>query len=222
LEENDMKKVFLIIVSSLIFFALTVNFSFAQGFGKKWGIGPRISYIMASENTVEGVNYKPDAAPLFEGNVTWFPINWFSLEFSAGYAKTDINGEVLGISLDFADFEQIPILLTGRFNWWNRSENLTLYGGGGIGYYVNDAKLSDFFSAALPGTKLSADDSIGFHFAGGVEWFLTSNWALNLDLKYTINKTDFTLTVPGFAPDPAEFDLNAFIGGIGIKYYFYF
>lgn len=175
---------------------------------------------MASENTIEGVSFEPDAAPLFEGNLTMFPINWFSLEFSAGYTKTDINNDDFGVSLDFAEFKQIPLLLTGRFHWWNRSENFTLYGGGGIGYYINDAEISDLFSTAVPGTKLSADDSFGFHLAGGLEWFIASNWALNLDLKYTINKADFTLTVPGFAPDSAEFDLNAFIGGVGIKYYF--
>jgi len=68
--------------------------------------------------------------------------------------------------------------------------------------------------------NLSADDSFGFHAAGGVEWFLTPSWALNFDLKYIINKADFILTVPGLSPDAAEFDLNAFVGGIGVKYYF--
>jgi opacity protein-like surface antigen len=193
---------------------------FAQGLAKKWGIGPRISFFSISENTVEGVKYKPDAAPFIEGNLTWFPINWFSLEFSAGYTKTDVKAEVLGVSMDFAEFDLIPLLLSARFHWWNRRDNFTIYGGGGLGYYINEAKLSSLFSSAIPGMKLSADDSFGFHFAAGVEWLFTSNWALNLDLKYTINKADFVLIVPGLPPDTAELDLNAFGGGIGMKYYF--
>jgi len=199
---------------------LFVNVSFAQGPDKKWGVGARLSYYTPDDTTIEGVKFDPDETILFEGNLTWLPINWLSLEFTVGYGKTDIDAEVMGLSVEFGEIEQIPLLLTGRLHWWSSDSKFTLYGGGGIGYYINDFSLSSIFLTVEPGLSVDADDSFGFHLAAGLEYFIADNWAFNLDLKYIWNEADFDTSVSGVPAGTDEIDLDAFLFGIGIKYYF--
>ena len=204
------------LVTLLLFF---VNVSFAQGPDKKWGIGARISYIAPDDTTLDGAKLDPDESAFFEGNLTWLATPWLSLEFTAGYTKTDTNAEALGVSFEFGELEQIPLLLTGRFHWWNSGSTLTLYGGGGIGYYLNDFEFSSIVISTFPGSTVDADDSFGFHLAAGLEWFFADSWAVNIDLKYIWNEADFTSTVPGIGTGSDEIDLDAFVVGLGIKYY---
>jgi outer membrane protein len=220
-----MRKKIIIGLCAAALLLLYVNVSFAQGPDKKWGIGARISYYAPDDTTIEGVKYDPDETALFEGNLTWLPINWLSLEFTVGYAKTDINAEALGVSLEFGEFKQVPLLLTGRLHWWSSDSKFTFYGGGGIGYYLNDFEVSSLFASGIPslgvpGLSVDADDSFGFHLAVGLEYFVAQNWAFNLDLKYIWNEADITTTATGFSPEKDELDLDAFVFGIGIKYYF--
>jgi outer membrane protein W len=142
----------------------------------------------------------------------------FSLEFSAGFTSSNLNGEVLGIPME-ADFSQYPLLLTGRVHWWNKPLNFTLYGGGGVGYYVQSVTLPVMQTLAIPGLSVKPDDGFGLHVTGGFEWFFTKRWALNLDMKYIWNRSDFTLNIPGTTPITEEFDFDTFATYIGIKFY---
>jgi outer membrane protein W len=207
----------------LLFFA---DISFAQpDFTKKLGVGARISFYRLDDTTLSGVEYDPDTTPFFEGNLTWFPINWFSLEFAAGYVNSNVDAGVLGLSLEYGEFEQFPILLTARFHHWMNGftpeSKLTFYGGGGMGFYINDFSLSSQFATALPGSSLSVDDSLGFHAAAGLEYFFNDSWALNFDLKYIWNEADTTSFVPGLGVGLEDLSLDTFAGGIGLKFYFW-
>lgn len=216
-----MSKKIVIVFCSVTLFFLSSNFCFAQPPDNNWGIGARISYYVPDDSTIDTTKFDPDDGILFEGNLTWFPINWLSLEFTGGYTETDVNLEEPGFySGDFGELEQIPLLLTGRLHWWSSDSSFTIYGGGGIGYYLNDISVSSTFLAVNPGFTIDADDSFGFHIAAGLEWFFTANWALNLDLKYIWNEADFDRRSPSDPPATEEIDLDAFVVGIGIKYYF--
>jgi outer membrane protein len=216
-----MSKRIAIVLCLVILLLFSSNFGFAQP-PDKWGIGGRISYYAPDEFTAEGDTWDPDAGVLLEGNITYFVNNWFSLELGAGYTKSDVDvkdGET-GLSIDFGELEQIPILLTGRLHYWFSNSKITLYAGGGVGYYINDFELSGLLQAAFPGSTLDADNSFGFHVNGGVAFFVTDNVALDLDLKYVWNEADFTQTDPGDPPETAEFDLDAIVVGFSIKYFF--
>lgn len=217
-----MTKRIAIVLCSVALSFLSGNFGFAQPPDNNWGIGARLSYYAPDDDTtIEGDKVDPDEGILFEGNLTWFPLNWLSLEFAGGYTKTDVDLQESGGSpFDFGELEQIPLLLTGRIHWWTSDSRFTLYGGGGIGYYINDFSLSDLVRSAEPGFSVDADDSFGFHLAAGVEWFVAPGWALNLDLKYVWNEADFDSTKGGGSPETDEIDLDAFVVGIGVKYYF--
>ena len=213
-----MKKPVLAVGCLLFFLLLTANVSFAGGLENPFGLGGRISYYTSKENMLGDVKFELGGAALVEYNVTWFPAKLFSLEFSAGYTSSGISGEVLGVPMS-ADFDQYPLLLTGRVHWWNNRSNFTLYGGGGLGYYVKNIRLPSMQTPAIPGLSVDSDDGFGYHAAGGLEWFFTKRWALNLDLKYIWHSADFTLKIPGTAPLTDEFDFDTFATYLGIKFY---
>jgi len=216
-----MSKRIAVVLCSVTLLLFSSNFGFAQPLGK-WGIGGRISYYAPDEFRAEGDTWDPDEGVLLEGNISYFVNNWFSLELGAGYTRSDVDlkdGKT-GLSIDFGELEQIPILLTGRLHYWFSNSKITLYAGGGVGYYINDFELSGSVSAEFPVSTLDADDSFGFHVNGGMESFLTDKVALDLDLKYVWNEADFTQTDPGEAPESAEIDLDAFVVGVSIKYFF--
>jgi outer membrane protein len=211
------KIIIAICVVALSFFF--VNVSFAQGPDKKWGIGARISFLAPEDDTVEGIKFDPDTTALFEGIAQYLVNEWFSLELGVGYSKTDVDAEAFGLSLDFGEFEQIPIRLTGRFHYWFANSRATLYGGGGVGYYINDFELSSLVISAVPSASADVDDSFGFHVNAGVEFFFTDNMALDLDLKYVWSEADFDFR-DSSGVDTVEMDLNGFVVGISLKYLF--
>jgi len=215
-----MRKRIVVVLCSVNLILLSSNFGFAQPPDNNWGIGARISYYVPDDTTIDETKIDPDEGILIEGNLTWFPMKWLSLEFAGGYTETDVNIEEPGLSEEFGELEQIPLVLTGRVHWWSSDSNFTIYGGGGIGYYINDFSLSGLVMSREPGLSVDADDSFGFHLAAGLEWFFSAKWAFNLDLKYVWNEADFDSTFPGEPTETEEIDLDAFVVGIGIKYYF--
>ena len=210
------------VVALLGIFALVVCLStsaMAQEFDKKWGLGLRASYYAPTDDTVEGVKYDPDSTFLIDANLTYFFIKEFSLEFLVGWTKPDVNAEISGLSVDFGELEQIPLLLTAKYHHWFNPQS-SLYLGGGIGYYLNDFTLSDTIKAVDPTLNISADDSFGYHLNAGFETFIWEKTSLNVDFKYVINEADFNQTGGGGPPSTSSVDINAWVFGLGLKYYF--
>ena len=217
-----MNKKITIILSLVSIMLLFCNFGFAQPLDKNLGVGARLSYYAPEDTTLYVTNkFEPDDGVLFEGNLTWFPIQWLSMEFAVGYMKTSARLKEPGLDIEVGDLEQIPLLLTGRFHWWSSDSMFTFYGGGGIGYYLNDFTPSSEFRALAPSLTTDVDDSFVFHLAAGLEWFFTESWGLNLDLKYIWNEADFDVNDPTDPPPETHtMSLDTLVIGLGIKYYF--
>jgi outer membrane protein len=204
------------VVAILLFFS---NVSIAQDLENRFSIGTRLSYVDVADDKVEDITIDPDNTILLEGNLTYYFSNSFSLEFLIGYTETDVDAKIIGTGVNFGELEQIPLLLTGHYHFWINPES-NIYLGGGIGYYLNDFSLSGLVKSIDPNLDIDADDSFGYHVNAGFETFITDNMTLNLDLKYIWNKADFTARETGFPDETDEVDLNAFVIGLGIKYYF--
>lgn len=64
------------------------------------------------------------------------------------------------------------------------------------------------------------DDSFGFAFQVGVDYFLNDKWFLNLDVKQLILSTDVVAQVDLVNSLPVEVDLNPIIIGFGVGFRF--
>jgi outer membrane protein W len=199
---------------------------------KRAGVGVRLSYYDVDDVTVNWAlgteQYKPDATALIEGNFTYFLHRLVSVELSGGYAKTDVDTNVnfpgIGsFSGDYGEFTQFPILGTLRVHLWHPdiSRPSGFYFGAGVGYYINDLKLSNTVNTLFPWYNADVDNSFGAHANAGFEINLVENLALNLDFKYIfMNEADVTLSVLGVGSTTTEVELEGWIFGVGLKYYF--
>ena len=198
--------------------------SFAQDMEGRLGLGARVSYVNYSgdDYTVYGfkVDVEPDESAMYGVNLTYFVHRYLSLELSVDYVEADVDLEVLGVSVNIGELEQIPILLSLRTHL-STNPKVSPYLTIGIGYYLNDFNLSGLVTSVTPpGAELDPDDSVGFHAGGGIEYFFNEHFAFNFDLKYLWNKTDVKDKAPGYTTVEYSVDLNSFIAGIGFKYYF--
>jgi outer membrane protein len=80
-------------------------------------------------------------------------------------------------------------------------------------------KVCAFQRKELPSHEKDQDDSFGFHLNAGLEFVITDNFALDLDLKYVWSEADFDLR-DSTGVDTGEIDLNGFVVGISLKYCF--
>ena len=215
---NKIAAPLLVIVALLLVFA---QVGFAQDMNGKFGIGARIGYVNYSGDSIDDTDVDFDDAAMYGGNLVYYLHSYFSLELSADYVKTDTEFKVSGFSpVNFGELKQVPIILNGRFHF-STNQKISPYLSAGIGYYINDFDLSDAASSELPsGSELDPDDSIGFNLGGGIQFLLNEHFALDLDLKYIWNKTDFKAESPGYETEEDSIDLDNFYVGIGLKYYF--
>ena len=189
-------------------------------------IGARVSYVDLSDDDYKyrfgiEVDVEPDSTAMYGVNGAYFFSNYFSIEFSADYSKTNIDLSGLGMTGDAGDVRSIPLLFTGRFSVPIKNKALP-YFGGGFGYFFNDFDQNDSTIEFLygPGADVDIDNSWGFLVNAGIDFFFTPNVALNFDFKYIWNEVEIGVDGASFPTDDEKFDLNMFVVGGGLKYYF--
>ena len=219
-----MKKKFVAPFFVVIAIMFVVNqVSFAQNMEGRLGLGARVSYIDYSDDdyTLYGVkvDVEPDEDVMYEGNLTYFIQDYFSIELSLGYVETDVDLSAFGLSVDAGEIENIPVILSGRLHF-STNPKINPYISFGVGYFFNDFDQNDYIVESLygPGADIDVDDSFGFHLGAGVEFFISENAALNLDFKYIWTEVEAEVNVPGFSDE--DLDINPYVLGLGIKYYF--
>jgi outer membrane protein len=216
------KEIFMVLcVTSVLLFC--VNLSLAQDIEGKFGIGARIAYVNYSDDdyVVHGVKVdtEPDDATMYGMNLTYFFHRYASFELSVDYTEADVELSALGLSGDAGEITQVPVLLTLRMHF-STNPKVSPYIGGGVGYYFNSFDTNRTVAEFIygPGADIEVDDSFGYHVSGGIEYFVTDNAAINVDVKYIWQEVEAGVNVPGFTDE--EFDIDTFVAGAGFKYYF--
>ncbi len=218
-----------LILLVLFLIGVFLNPAFAQENSKKTAIGARVSYMGLMGDKVFDANIELDATALYGLNLSYFISDRFSFEVSIERMKTDIDlepGAVPALTgTCIGEIKQTPVMLTARMHSPPTS-TLASYIGVGAGYYSNSFDKSGSVNTILTrygvtGVNLEVEDGFGFHVNGGADFFLTKgrDVAFNIDLKYIWNSVDFKLSGPGGSIED-EFDMDAFVIGVGLKYYF--
>ena len=100
----------------------------------------------------------------------------------------------------------------------------------GIGYFFNSFALCDSVQAEWNpvgfDVREEVENSWGLLVGAGLDYFLTQNLSVNLDIRYCMSKTkgswSFTDQVTGTAlsGNLQELSLNTLVLGVGVKFYF--
>ncbi len=113
---------------------------------------------------------------------------------------------------DLGEVQLLPPTLTLQYHFAPK-ERFSPYLGAGINYTV-------FFDEEDgDATSIDYDDSFGFALQAGVDYALSGNWSLNLDIKKIFLSTDVETTVAGTDIE-ADVDIDPWIIGIGVGYRF--
>ncbi len=216
-----MKKINSILLYIVTIVLLSSQVCSADFFRHRYGLGLKMSRLDDINDTDKGVTFDFDSDIAFEGNLTYFFSDYYSLEFGVGSSGLNVKATPSGGSeFDFGEINQMPILLTLRRHF--RTNGMASpYIGIGVGHYFNEFELSNIGRQQLgAATAASFENGYGIHVAGGLEYFISNNVALNLDAKYVWNRTDLNVTIPGQQEVKYDIDLEKLFLGIGFKYYF--
>lgn len=196
---------------------------FRRGNAGKVGIGGRLLYAsfvgddydvydpISMENL--RIDVDPDETGIYGGTVTWFAHEYFSLELACDYIETDLDVTVVGVSANAGELTQIPVTLALRTHF-STNPRVSPYLGVGGGWYFNDFDPNPAFFGE--GLDVEAKDAYGIFVCGGIEFFLTDRFAIDINAKYVW--TEIELEAEGYTDE--EFDGDAVVGGIGFKLYF--
>lgn len=217
------KSIFLLSILVVLMFAAEV---YAEA--PKFGIGARAGYNFYRNGSMDvsapgfgmvgNFDYSNNSAWTFGFNGAIQINKYLSTEIGIDWINSSKNElKIAGTSWKSGEIKQMPITLTARFHY--PVGIFSPYAGLGLGYYIRSYDKDNTFWAAA--TDVSVDNGWGYHINAGSDIFLTQarNLALNVDLKYVWSKADIK-AINGAAKLEGSMNLDSFLFGLGIKYYF--
>lgn len=132
-------------------------------------------------------------------------------------------------SIEEGELRSIPIRVSIQRRF-PVSKRFVPYIEGGVGYYFNDFSLDseivDGWNALGLDVKEEVQNSEGFHFGGGVDFFWTENMAINAAVEYCLLKPDVSYSMTDqvsgteASGDIGDLNFNTIMFGVGLKYFF--
>jgi len=186
----------------------------AQEAPARISIGAKVGYVDIASFGKQ-VNIAFAGVPYYEGFFELQVSKYASCELSFGYLDLDVDGTMDGVTLDFGELQQFPVILTIRYHLPFHSGRISPYLGGGVGYYFNSFDTSRVVS--LAGGEIDTDDSAAFHLGAGIKYHVADDVALCLDVKHVWNEADGTLGTVGAAVND-DLDLNTTLLGLALVF----
>ena len=185
--------------------------------GKTMGLGLEAGYVMPSEDNF-------GKAPAFGLSFFYSLSKQFRIELKGCFFPTEVENDPEGLSA--GTLNVIPLQLSLQYRL-SISRRFIPYLGAGVGYYLNNFSLENNDEWQRLGFNINeeVDSVFGYHFGAGIDYFIKSNMAVNIDVRYCIASFDgsYTITeeVSGISQSGnIEGDLNHISFGVGIKFLF--
>jgi outer membrane protein W len=185
--------------------------------GKTKGLGLEAGYIIPSEDNF-------GKTPAFGLSFFYSLSKQFRVELKGYFSPVDVENNPEGLSA--GTLNVIPLQLSLQYRL-NISPRFIPYAGAGVGYYLNNFSLDKNDQWRNLGFDINeeVDNVFGYHFGAGIDYFIKSNMAVNIDIRYCIASFDgsYTITeeVSGISQSGnIEGDLNHIFFGIGVKFLF--
>lgn len=184
---------------------------------KTIGLGLEAGYVTPSEDNF-------GKAPAFGLSFFYSFSKQFRVELKGYISSIDVENNPEGLSAGTLNVIPLQLSLQYRFNI---SRRFIPYVGAGVGYYLNNFSLENSDQWQNLGFNINeeVDSVFGYHFGAGIDYFIKSNMAVNIDIRCCIASFDgsYTITeeVSGISQGGnIEGDLNHISFGVGIKFLF--
>lgn len=144
--------------------------------------------------------------------------NW-ALGISSGWADVEIQGNNgLGSTVNAGSETMIPLFFDIIYRHHSEDGSLTPYFDLGLGALFVDHGGNRDLSVNSLGTR--DNDGFAVKLAGGVDWFVTNNWAYNLELGYVLTDASADIVSNRTGSKVDTIDLDFWYVGAGVKYRF--
>ncbi len=216
-----MKKliIFLLIGTLSSMFVNSQDDTTASNDFSKWQVRLRGLVITPSESaTIETIGGDVNISNAFipELDFTYFFTENIAAELILGTSNHDVKAvNTAAGNIELGDVWLLPPTLTLQYHFTGGA--LKPYLGAGVNltlfYGADEGPVAD---------KVDYDSSFGFAFQGGLDYSLSDQWFLNVDIKKILIQTDVTVnaTTALGATVGADVDINPLVIGFGIGYRF--
>lgn len=213
------------LLSSLLIGLMSVLFSLtASASPDRTGtvdLGFNVSGFLPDEGDYE--------AGLYYGGTLAYGINsWLAIGVEGGFSEldTDVNAASLGLtSFSGGEMTMMPLFGDVILRASTVHDAIDPYFVVGVGALFLDVDDVNATVGALPVTIVSdVDTAFAVKVGGGVDWFLTDNWILNIEASYVFAESDVNASanVAGLSAtsqlQDVSFDYWQFGGGLKYKF----
>ena len=155
-----------------------------------------------------------------ELDFTYFFTDNIAAELIAGTTRHTVKGNTILGDVDIGKVSLLPPTLTVQYHFLPK-QRVSPYIGAGVNwtlFYNEDAANVSNGAVAITNTKYK--NSFGWALQAGVDFALTDNVSLNLDVKKIFLKTDVTAQTSLGVPVTSKVTLDPWLIGVGVGYRF--
>jgi len=201
--------------AGLLFICPTPD-AFAQNIRGKWGVGLRVGPSILTQDVSGSI--EANTGPIISGNILYGLTDNFSMGLNLEWETHQ--AESVGDIGDINIFSLIPFI---EFRPGGR-QAFSPYASLGIGININSFnEESGLFCVTTIGSgfcKIEPENTFALKFAGGFDYFVTPNLALNAEIGWKLNSGDSDVKVSGVGTISDDFRASVFNLLFGLRYYF--
>jgi outer membrane protein len=185
---------------------LAAGNAMADSIQGRFGVTGRLGFLIPTDSDFGDLKLETDAGFVGGGGFIYgIDKNWA--------AEIDVTRTEFGSNrvsgANTGDFGITNISLGAQYRFMIPLQQLVPYAGGGLDILLNDYKTEK-------GIKTDVDTVVGVHLAGGIDYFILKQLALNAEARAVI-APEADITLPGAS---GHFDPSSFSGTVGVRFFF--
>lgn len=188
----------------------------AQDIKGKWGVGLRAGGAFLTQDInddVPGATFEGDTGLAVNAQAFYGLTSNLAAGVMVDWNRNDVSLDVGGLEADLGTLNTVSLMpyLELRANL----QRLAPYLSAGIGVNFNSFSVDDAVRAA--GIDIDPETTFAFRVAGGADFFVTKNLALNAELGWKRNSGDAELTLAGVGSGDGDFNADVLSVIVGVR-----
>ena len=184
----------------------------------KWGFGLRGGVASLTQDVSDDAEW--ELGPIVSANLMYGLTDSLTLGLNVEWERNKLQS----FDTDLGDAKTVSFLAFTEFRMTCEALSTYLSFGAGLNFnsFEEDATIQTGCNAAYRVTcdEIEPENTFALKASLGVDYFVTSNLALNTDFGWKINRADAALKLGGVTVATRNFNVSLFAFLFGLRYYF--